>query len=147
MLGVVTIRCAMDIQFSGFEIFAPKIAVARTAPQRPYASHPTDWELDHLYARRTLAGTKLPSDHTHVALHPAPKATQPVVTDIGADRKPSIWMGRVYQELRNFDDAAGVDADPSVKRFARFPACRQRQGQPGSDPTRLASDDGFSPQA
>ncbi|GAJ93469.1 hypothetical protein RRH01S_06_00890 [Rhizobium rhizogenes NBRC 13257] len=37
MLAIVTIRCAMDTQFSGFEIFAPKVEVARTALQRQYA--------------------------------------------------------------------------------------------------------------
>lgn len=29
-------------------------------------------------------------------------------------------MGRVLQELQNFDDDAGVDADTSAKRFAGF---------------------------
>lgn len=113
----------MDIQFSGFEIFAPKIEVARAVLQRPYASHPTGWKFDHPYARRARVATELPSDHTYVALHSAPEPTQSGVTDIRADRKSGIRMGLILQELQNFDDDAGADADPSVKRFARFPAC------------------------
>jgi len=82
----------MDIQFSGFEIFAPKIELARTVLQRPYASRPTAWELDHLYACRACVGTKLPSDHTYVALHSASEPAQPGVTDIRADRSQgSEW--------------------------------------------------------
>jgi hypothetical protein len=45
MLTNVTIRCAMDTQFSGFEIFAPKVEVAWTALHRQYAGA----ELDYLF--------------------------------------------------------------------------------------------------
>lgn len=113
----------MDIQFSGFEIFAPKIEVAWAVLQRPYASHLTGRELDHPYACRACVVTKLPPDRTHVARHSVPEPTQPWDTDSRADRKPGIRVGRVRQELQNFDNGAGVNADPSVRRLARLPAC------------------------
>jgi hypothetical protein len=40
----------MDTQFSGFEIFAPKVEVARTALQRQCADRLTGAEVDHLSA-------------------------------------------------------------------------------------------------
>ncbi|WP_047464050.1 hypothetical protein [Rhizobium rhizogenes] len=47
ILAMVTIRCAMGSQFLEFEIFAPKVEVARTALQRQYADRLTGAELDH----------------------------------------------------------------------------------------------------
>lgn len=38
---MVTIRCAMDTQFSDLEILAPKIEMVRTASRRQFASHLT----------------------------------------------------------------------------------------------------------
>ncbi|RAX37679.1 hypothetical protein DQ393_30860 [Rhizobium tropici] len=69
---MVTIRCAMDTQFSGFEISAPKIDVAWTALQRQYANHLTGAEIDHLFVGRAPVGTELPSNRPHIAFIPFP---------------------------------------------------------------------------
>ncbi|WP_349962669.1 hypothetical protein [Rhizobium sp. ZPR3] len=81
----------MDIQFSGFEIFAPKIEVAWTALQRQYARHLTGAGLDHLFACRACVGTKFRTERMSVRLHSALKQTQPWV----ADAESSGWGAHV----------------------------------------------------
>ncbi|HEX8046881.1 hypothetical protein [Rhizobium sp.] len=137
MLAIVTIRCAMDIQFLDFEIFAPKVEVAWTALQRQYASHLTGAELDHLFAClvfgltspayaerepalhfdicRALVGTKLPPDRAHVALHSVPEPTQPWVASVREQIEiQAIKMGRTLQEIHNFNDDSAANGDPSA---------------------------------
>lgn len=134
MFAPVTIRCAMDTQFSGFEIFAPKVEVAWTALQRQYAGRLTGAELDHLFAClvygltspayaerepalhfdicRALVAMKLPADRADAALHTVPEPTQPWVVDAREQiESQAIRMGHTLQEMHNFDDDAGADAD------------------------------------
>lgn len=127
----------MDSQFSGFEIFAPKVEVAWTALHRQYASHLTGAELDHLFAClvfgltspayaerepalhfdicRALVGTKLPSDRADAALHSVPEPTQPWVESVCEQiESQAIKMGQTLQEMHNFNDDSAAHGDPSV---------------------------------
>ncbi|NLS16664.1 hypothetical protein HGP16_08835 [Rhizobium sp. P40RR-XXII] len=110
----------MDTQFSGFEIFAPKIDAAWAALHRQYASHLTGTEIDHLFACSALVGTKLPSDRAPI-LHPfRSRRSYRAGWPSSAKAKPSAWG-------------------------AYFRKCTilQSQGQTESDLTGLASRDGF----
>lgn len=137
-LAMVLIRGGlMDIQFPEFEIFAPKVELAWTALQREYAGRITGAELDHLfaclifgltspaYAERepalhidvchALVAMKLPSDRTDAALHAVPEPTQPWVTSAREMiEAQGARMGRMLQEMRNFNNDLAADADPSA---------------------------------
>ncbi|AYG70239.1 MULTISPECIES: hypothetical protein [unclassified Rhizobium] len=127
----------MDIQFPEFEIFAPKVEVAWTALQQRYASRLTGAELDYLFAClvlgltspaygegepsvhfdicRALVAMKLPPDRADAALHTVPAPTEPWVENLREQlESQSAKMGQTLQEMRNFNDDAAADADPSV---------------------------------
>ncbi len=127
----------MDIQFPEFEIFAPKIEVAWTALQQRYASRLTGAEIDYLFAClvfgltspaygegeplfhfdlcRALVAMKLPPDRADAALHAVPELTQPWVENVREQlESQAAKMGRTLQEMRNFNDDAAADADPSA---------------------------------
>lgn len=137
MLVIVTIRCAMEIQFPEFEIFAPKVEVAWAALQREYAGRITGTELDHLFAClvfgltspaygerepalhfdvcRALVAMKLTPDRADVALHAVPEPTQPWITSArGMIEEQGASMGRMLQEMQSFNDDLAADADPSA---------------------------------
>ncbi|MGG6897873.1 hypothetical protein [Rhizobium sp. BR 315] len=136
MFPMAIIRCIMDIQFPGFEIFAPKIEVAWTALQRRYASRITDAELDYLFAClvlgltspayadgdpllhfeacRALVGTKLLPDRADAALHTVPTLSQPWVESIREQlESQAAKMGRALQEMHDLNDDSAADAGPS----------------------------------
>jgi hypothetical protein len=127
----------MDIQFPEFEIFAPKVELAWTALQREYADRITVAELDHLLASlvfgltspayserepalhfdvcRALVAMKLPSDRAAAALHTVPEPTQPWVTSAREMIEgQGARMGRMLQEMQNFNDDLAADADPNA---------------------------------
>lgn len=134
---MVTIRCDMGIQFPEFEIFAPKVEVAWTALQQRYANRLTEAELDYLFAClvfgltspaygegepsfhfdvcRALVAMKLPPDRADAALHSVPAPTEPWVESLREQlESQSAKMGHTLQEMRNFNDDAAADADPSA---------------------------------
>lgn len=137
MLAIVTIRCAMDTQFSGFEIFAPKVEVAWTALQRQYASRLTGAEFDHLFAClvfgltspayaerepalhfdicRALVAMKLPPDRADAALHAVPEPTESWVLSAREQiESQAVRMGHTLLELHNFNDDTAAEADTSA---------------------------------
>lgn len=139
MLAMATIQCGMDMdtQFPEFEVFAPKVEVAWTALERQYASRISGAELDHLFAClvfgltspayaerepalhfnicRALVALKLPPDRVAGALHTVPEPTQPwVVSAREQVESQAARMGRMLQEMHNFNDDLAADADPSA---------------------------------
>ncbi|MEF0943923.1 hypothetical protein [Rhizobium sp. BR 362] len=137
MVTVVTIRCAMDIRFPEFEIFAPKVEVAWSALQQRYANRLTEAEVDYLFAClifgltspafgegepsfhfdicRALVAMKLPPDRAGAALYTVPAPTEPWVESLREQlESQSAKMGQTLQEMRNSNDDQVADADPSV---------------------------------
>ncbi|TIX90785.1 hypothetical protein [Rhizobium sp. P44RR-XXIV] len=127
----------MDIQFPEFEIFAPKVELAWTALERQYAGRITGAELDHLFAClvfgltspayaarepalhfdvcRALVAMKLPADRADTALHTVPEPTQPWVEGAREQvESQAARMGRMLQEIHNFNDDTAADADQSA---------------------------------
>ncbi len=134
---MVTIWCFMDIQFPEFEIFAPKIELAWTALQQRYASRLSGAEVDYLFAClvfgltspaygegeplfhfdlcRAFVAMKLPPDRADAALHAVPELTQPWVETVREQlESQAAKMGRVLQEMQNFNDDTAADAGPSA---------------------------------
>lgn len=123
----------MDIQFSEFEIFAPKVEAAWSALQQRYANRLTEAELDYLFAClvlgltspaygeggpsfhfdvcRALVAMKLPPDRADAALHSVPAPTEPWVESLREQlESQSARMGQTLLDMRNFNDDAAADA-------------------------------------